>query len=179
MKRNRFIWLTLFTLLLLSSCGGREMSLEEALAEPLVDDRPFVLHYLGRPDAFDISIVQVEGGQVRLESWRYFYFGTRIDFVDGEAVWTFDLEPVPEGTLFAAWFDPLSFETGMGVEETFQLIASSSPAGAEPVVIDLKEAGEGFEEGLMLVGDQIMLGFEGDQLVYVETIALFPEGGHQ
>jgi hypothetical protein len=44
-------------------------------------------------------------------------------------------------------------------------------------VIDLKEAGEGFEEGIMMVGDQITLGFDGDQLVYVETIALIPEGG--
>jgi len=177
MKKRSLIFLLLFTLLITSSCGGGEITLEEALAGPIVDDRPEVLHYLGRPDAFDISIVEVEGGQVRLESWRYFDFGTRIDFVDGEAVWTFELEPVPEGTLFPAWFDPLSFEAGMGVEDISQLVTSASPAGAEPEVIDLKEAGEGFEEGIMMVGDQITLGFDGDQLVYVETIALIPEGG--
>jgi hypothetical protein len=155
------------------------MTLEEALAEPVVDDRPLVLFYLGQPDAFDISIVEVEGGQVRLESWRYFGFGTRIDFVDGEAMWTFDLEPVPEGTFLPAWFDPLSFQAGMGVEETSQLVAAASPAGTEPEAIQLKEAGEGFEAGMMLVGDQILLGFDHDQLVFVETVALFAEGGHR
>jgi len=178
MKKWSLLCFLLLILLMTSSCGGQEMTLEEALAEPVVDDRPLVLNYLGRPDAFDISVVEVEGGQVRLESWRYFYFGTRIDFVDGEAVWTYDLEPVPEGTIFAAWYDPLTFESGMGVQEASQLIASSSPAGAEPESLSLAEGGEGLENGVMLVGDQILLGFDGDQLVYVETVALFPEGGH-
>ena len=179
MIKNRFFWFTLLLLLILTACGGKEMTLEEALAEPVVDDRPFVLGYLGRPDAFDISIVEVEGGRVRLESWRYFDFGTRIDFVDGKAVWTFDLEPVPEGTLFAAWYDPLAFENGLGAAEASQLVASASPAGAEPEAIDLAQGGEDLEEGTLLVGDQILLGFEGDQLVFVETVALFPEGGHR
>ena len=167
------------TAIILSSCGGKEISLEEALAAEVVDDRPDVLYFLGLPDAFDISIVEVEGGWVRLESWRYFDFGTRIDFVDGEAVWTYDLEPAPEDTLFAAWYNPLDFENDLGISEASQLVADSSPAGATPENLSLAEGGEGLEEGVILVGDQIILGFDGDQLVYVETVALFPEGGRQ
>jgi hypothetical protein len=57
--------------------------LQAALTAEVVDDRPGVLETLGRPDAFDISIVLVEGVEVKLESWRYYQFGTRVDFVDG------------------------------------------------------------------------------------------------
>ena len=42
--------------------------LEAALAADKVDDRPGVLEYLGRPDAFDIAVVEVEGVNVRMES---------------------------------------------------------------------------------------------------------------
>jgi hypothetical protein len=94
-------------------------------------------------------------------------------------MWTFDLEPVPDETLFAAWYNPLEFENGLGVEEASQLVADSSPADAEPQELSLTEGGDGLEDGVMLVGDQIILGFEGNQLVYVETVALFPEGGHR
>jgi hypothetical protein len=179
MKRKGLIYFLLLTLLLLSSCGGKELSLEEALAVEIVDDRPEVLHFLGLPDAFDISIVEVEGGWVRMESWRYFDFGTRIDFVDGEAVWTFDLEPVPEDTLFPAWYNPLSFEDNISPGEASRLVAAASPAGAAPESLSLAEGGEGLENGALVVGDQIILGFDGDQLVYVETVALYPEGGHR
>jgi len=39
--------------------------------------------------------LDVEGGQIRHESWVYFQLGTRIDFVDGETVF----KPVKEFTL--------------------------------------------------------------------------------
>ena len=157
--------------------GWQEITLAEALTAPKIDDRLDVLELLGRPDAFDISIVEVEGGQVRLESWRYYQFQMRIDFVDGEAVWTFDLEPPPADTIFPAWYDPLAFETALSAMEASRIVAEASPAGAEPQVIDLSEAGDGFEEGIAIVGDQILLAFDGNQLVYVETLAMIAEGG--
>lgn len=76
--------------------SGQE-DLEAALAAEVVDDRPEVLAYLGRPDAFTISIVELEGATVRMESWRYYQFGTRVDFCDGEAVWTQRSTPCPTG----------------------------------------------------------------------------------
>jgi hypothetical protein len=151
--------------------------LQAALAAEAVDDRPEILATLGRPDAFDISIVVVEGVQVRMESWRYYQYGTRVDFVDGEAVWTAAIEPMPDGTLFAAWYDPLAFETGMTGAEIAQLVAAASPAGTEPTAIDLAEGGEDLAGGTALVGDQILIGLYEDEVVYVETVALMPEGG--
>lgn len=151
--------------------------LNDALTMGTTDDRPGVMEELGMPDAFDISIVQIEGGEVRMESWRYFQYGTRVDFVDGEAVWTMEIDPVPEGTLFAAWYDPLAFEAGMTVEEASALATRASPAGMVPVYIDISQGGEDLAGGLMLAGDQILLGLENGRLVYVETLAMVPAGG--
>lgn len=148
--------------------------LEAALAAETVDDRPGVLVYLGRPDAFNIAIVQVEGGTVRKESWRYYQYATRVDFVDGEAVLTMEIEPMPEGTFFAAWYDPLAFEEGMSGAEVASVAASASPAGMEPESLDLSEGGEDLAGGTALVGDQILMGLHEDRLVYVETVALMP-----
>jgi hypothetical protein len=153
--------------------------LRAALAAEIVDDRPGVLAALGRPDAFDISVLEVEGGAVRLESWRYYQFGTRVDFVDGETVWTIEIDPLPDGTLFAAWYNPLDFETGMSAADASRVIAAASPAGATPERIDLSTGGEDLAGGSALVGDQILVGLHEDRVVYVETIALIPEGGDQ
>lgn len=153
-----------------------EADAELAIAEA-VDDRPGVIDYLGRPDAFDISIVEVEGELVRMESWRYYQFGIRVDFVDGEALWTMDIDPMPEGTIFAAWYDPLTFKTNMPKDQVIQLVTAASPAGFEPEEIDLGEGGEDLVGGTALVGDQILIGLYQDRLLYVETIALSPEGG--
>lgn len=182
-------WLTIPVLgLLLLSCNltnlllGEEIDLaqgiiNEAMTAGLTDDRPGVMEELGRPDAFDISIAQIEGGEVRMESWRYFQYGTRVDFVDGEAVWTMEIDPVPEGTIFAAWYDPLAFEAGMSVEEVSAMVEEASPAGMVPVYIDIAQGGEDLAGGLILAGDQILLGLENGRLVYVETLASVPAGG--
>jgi hypothetical protein len=153
--------------------------LSAALAAEVVDDRPGVLAALGRPDAFDIAVVEVEGGAVRLESWRYYQFGTRVDFVDGEAVWTIEIDPLPDGTLFAAWYNPLDFETGMSAADASRVIAAAAPAGAAPERIDLSAGGEDLVGGSALVGDQILVGLHEGRVVYVETMALVPEGDDQ
>lgn len=151
--------------------------LQAALAAEKEDDRPEVVEYLGRPDAFDIAFVEVEGGYVRMESWRYYQFGLQVDFVDGEAVWMIELEPMPEETFFAAWYDPMEFVLGMTGSEVARLVAASSPAGEEPQWIDLAEGGDDLMGGTALIGDQIVIGLDQDRLVYVETIALLPAGG--
>jgi hypothetical protein len=153
-----------------------EYSLQEVLAEDPVDDRPGVISYLGLPDAFTISEIMLNGTPVRVESWRYFAFGTRVDFVDGEATLTMDIEPAPEDSILPAWYDPLTFELGMSQSEAAGVAAAASPAGMTPEFIDLAEAGDDLIGGAMLVGDQIVLGLDETGLIYVETIGLFPEG---
>jgi hypothetical protein len=146
-----------------------------ALAMPTVDERPDILAKFGPPDEFEISIVQVEGGQVRMEAWRYYGYGTRVDFVDGEIIWTIDLEPGPAQSIFPAWYDPTAFETGMALDDARDVLTSASPAGFAPEEIDLSEGGEDLAGAVLLVGDQIMLTFEQGVLVYAETFGVLLE----
>lgn len=52
--------------------GVDSEDLIEALTNEVIDHRPEVYAYLGRPDAFDIAIVEMAGVPVRRESWRYY-----------------------------------------------------------------------------------------------------------
>ena len=169
----------LTNLVMKSDTSEENEELMAALSSEVFDDRPEIVEFLGIPDAFDISIVEVEGVNVRMESWRYYQYGTRVDFVDGEAIWTIEIEPLPDGTICAAWYNPLDFEVGMSAAEAIQVAAAASPAGFVPELIDLSEGGEDLMDGSVLVGDQITIGLYGDQVVYVETYALAPEGGQQ
>lgn len=141
-----------------------------ALSADLPDERPEILATLGRPDEFEIAVVQVEGGEIRRETWRYFGLGTRVDFVDGAIVWAVELEPPERRIVFPAWYDPTAFTTGMSLAEASALVQRASPAGAVPEPIDLSSGGEDLTGGVLLVGDQITLGFQDGRLVYVETI---------
>jgi hypothetical protein len=156
--------------------GHATEDLALALGVPLPDERQQILENLGRPDEFDIAIVQVEAGQVRRESCWYYGLGTGVDFVDGAIVWTIELEPAAQGTLFPAWYDPTDFETGMSIEAATALLVAS-PAGTTPETIDLSGGGDDLIGGMLLVGDQIMLGFQDGALVYVETVGGSTEGG--
>jgi hypothetical protein len=155
-----------------ATAGYSDVDLALALSVPPVDERPQVLASLGLPDEFDIAVVDVEGGQVRRESWYYYGYGTRVDFVDGTIIWTLDLEPAEEGTIFPAWYDPTVFESGMSIEAASRAAAAASPAGTAPDAIELSEGGEDLAGGVLLVGDQITLAFQDDALVYVETIGV-------
>jgi pSer/pThr/pTyr-binding forkhead associated (FHA) protein len=160
-----------------TTVGYTDEDLALALSVPLVDERPQVLENLGRPDAFDISIVDVEGGQVRRETWYYYGYGTRVDFIDGTIVWTIELEPAPEGAIFPAWYDPTAFSSGMSIEAASNAAAAASPADTVPEVIDLSSGGEDLTGAMLLVGDQITLAFQDGALVYVETIGVTSGGG--
>lgn len=156
-----------------------QAALIEALAAEVEDHRPEIYEFLGQPDAFDIAIVMVEGVPVRMESWRYYQFGTQVDFVDGNALWVVEIDSMPAGTVFAAWYNPLDFFDGITGTQAIRIATAASPTGIEPQIIDLSEGGEDLMGGSALVGDQIVIGLYDDQVIYVETIAFVPEGGVQ
>ena len=151
------------------------LSLQEALAQEISDDRLELIARLGWPDSFTISILNVDGTEVRCETWRYNQFGTRVDFVDGEIAWTMEIEKAPAGTIFPAWYYPLDFESGMSATDAARMAEISAPSGQKPVSIDLSSAGQDLQGGVVIAGDQILLGIQADHLVYVETLALYPE----
>ncbi len=161
---------------LASSSGSNEppvaddqsYSLEEALAVTPVDRRQSVLDLMGPPDAFKITFQELDGSIVRSEEWSYFDSLTRFDFIDGEMLWTVDLDPVPDASLYAHRYDPRDYVAYMSTAEVEDLLSDQILERT-----DLAEAD--IEAGLLMSGDQILLGFDDDRLVFVQTFILTPE----
>jgi hypothetical protein len=143
------------------------MTLEEALQVEAEDARPEVLRLMGVPDSFTIEWQDLEGQRVRWEEWSYFDQGTRFDFLDGELVWTIDIEPAPDGSLFAHFYDPLEFDDAMPLEAVRTLLSDQE---LDEVALDEAE----IPGGRLLIGDQILLGFDGGTLVAAQTLILAP-----
>lgn len=158
---------------LLDRIGGFEseseaMSLEDALELTPLDSRPTVLEEMGPPDAFLIKFQELEGQFIRWETWSYFDFTTLFEFIDGELLWTIELEEVPDGSIFAHWYDPADFQAGLSSADVKNLLSDQELLEIDLATMDL-------EGGLALAGDQILFGFDNDQLVYVETVILSPD----
>lgn len=151
-----------------SGAGGDEMTLEEALEIEPQDNRPTVFEEMGPPDAFTLKFQELEGQSVRWETWSYFDFNTLFEFIDGELLWTIDLEPVPDGSIYAHFYEPGQFQAGMSAADVQNLLWDQELLEIDLAALDL-------EGSLALAGDQILLAFENDQLVYVETVILSPD----
>lgn len=142
--------------------------MDEALAVAPEDRRHEIISQLGPPDAFSLEWQELEGRQIRWEEWSYFDFRSRFDFVDGELVWTLDIEPAPDGSVYAHAFDPLAFQPAMSLAEVKTELPDLSFTE-----FPLEEAD--IPGGTLVAGDQILLGFDQDELVYAQTFILAPE----
>ena len=145
------------------------LSMEQALAASPEDRRQEVLNQLGPPDAFTLEWQELEDQTVRWEEWSYFDYHARFDFVDGELLWTLDIDPAPDGSVFAHAFDPLAYEAGMSIAE-----AKARVPDLTMTELPLDEGD--IPGGVLLAGDQILMGFDQGQLVFVQTFMLAPEG---
>lgn len=144
------------------------MTLSEALEVTADDARPAVREEMGPPDAFTLHFEQLEGKTVRWETWSYFDFQTRFDFIDGELLWRTELEPVPDGSIYAHFHDPADFQAGMSLVEVKALLGDQNFAEIDLAAGDI-------DGGSALAGDQILLGFQDERLVFVETVILSPD----
>ena len=144
------------------------VSLEQALSAESEDRRPKLLELMGPPDAFTLEWQELNGRSIRWEEWSYFDFESRFDFVDGDLLWTLDIPPVADGSIYAHVFDPLAFQAGMSTAE----VKAMFPV-LPFVEIPLQEAD--IPAGLLLATDQLLLGFNDDQLVFVQTFVLSPD----
>ncbi len=144
------------------------MTLEEALNTPAEDHRDRVLELMGPPDSFRLTFQELEGRNVRWEEWAYYDLGARFDFVDGQLLWTVDLEPAPEVAIYAHFYDPREFTADMSPAEAKTVLADQ-----EVSEMDLAEGD--IPGGLMMGADQLMLGFDEGRLVYAESYYLAPE----
>jgi hypothetical protein len=146
----------------------KNMTLDQALAITPRDDRPEILQQMGPPDAFRLTFETLNDQAVRYEEWSYFDDQTSLVFVDGTLTSTVSIEPLPDGSIYASYYDPQSFQEGMTSGGVKSLLADQ-----ELFEVSTDEIGQ--PGGLILAGRQILFGFDQDQLVYVETLALTPE----
>ncbi len=143
-----------------SACGGSDV--EGA------DRRPDILAELGGPDAFVVTVDEVDDTVVRLESWRYYETATQIDFIDGEVLWSVAIDSLPDGTLYPLWYDPAEFTMLTSMEEVLSVLDDIALTEIDP-------GEEAMPDTVLLAGDQLLLAFTDDKLVYVETFPLSPE----
>lgn len=177
---HRFlIWVTILAVLILTvlACNMpslthpaaiSNMTLDQALAVTPRDDRPEILKRMGRPDTFKITFETLNLKVVRYEQWSYFDDQTCMDFMNGTLVSTEKLDPLPDGSIFASEYDPQSFQAGMSPQDVTTLMGDTQ-------LTQLDTADEGVTGGLVMAGQQILLGFDQGQLVYVETLVLTPQ----
>ena len=133
-----------------------------------IDRRPALLADIGGPDAFVITVDEIDGTLSRFESWSYFAAGTQIDLVDGEVLWDIAIDPLPDGSLLPLMYDPMEFTMMASRDDTLRTLEGVDVRRIES---DVDVEVDGTE---VWAGEQLMLGFVDDHLVYVETFPLAP-----
>jgi hypothetical protein len=134
-----------------------------------VDRRSDLLAELGGPDAFVVKADEIDGEVSRLESWTWYAAGSQIDLIDGEILWTTPVDDLPDGSWLPLGFSPLEFTLLAGVDETLASLADVDLQSLPNAAAELEV--EGAE---VWAGEQLMLVFVDDSLIYVEAFALAP-----
>lgn len=131
-----------------------------------IDRRPELLGQLGGPDAFVITVDEIDGTTSRFESWSYFDARTQIDFVDGEVLWDLEIDDVPDGTYLPLLYSPMEFDMLASVDDTLASLAD--------VELERVADSDGLDEpgAELWAGEQLVLGFSDGELIYVESMPL-------
>jgi hypothetical protein len=178
-------------LALLAACGGAgdqtgggstesvtsldasaEQVLVAALAAPAAGDlRSQLVAELGRPDAFMISFESdAQGHAVRRETWSYLEQEAAVELVDGELLDVVPLDPLEGPALAATWYDPLAFTPETTVDDVRSMLADPTALVSSNAPAELGAALTAY------AGDQLIVVFDAEGLVYAETIPL-ADGG--
>ena len=181
------ILFSLMTLALLFACrpgsesqelaqAGTTKELQENAQQTMRDvfdlsaDQKAMVRKLGPPESFKLIFSKEGDKTVRIESWNYYRFKTRIAFIDGAIETESEIDDVPNWTLLPVDYLPEQFTNGMSLEEVKQRILGDRPFES----IDL-QADQLPGTQLQVIGsDQIVMGFEQGKLIYAETVPLVP-----
>lgn len=149
-------------------------SVDAGVLDPIdvasVDRRSELRAQLGSPDAFTIRAGEFDGSVSSFETWTYYSASTQIDLVDGEIAWTVPIEPLPDGSLLPVLYDPEEFEL---LSSSAVVFGALGDVELEP--IDGAADGFGVEGAELWAGEQLLVAFVDDQLIYVETYPLAPD----
>ena len=128
---------------------------------------------LGSPEAFSILFYEEELedgslGDVRFETWSYYSDGVEYTYINGELVGEDPIE-IDVGELIPIPYAPEQFMAYMNLDE----VISSAKLDTYLVVPLEKELVDG---GEVYYADELTFGLKGDELLYVEALALEVEG---
>jgi hypothetical protein len=138
---------------------------EEILDQP-PDDRQLVRAELRLPQSFSLSFeLDDEDVLHRYETWVYYDYLTEFTFADGVLVESHPLEPIDSLIFAPEWYDPFDFTPDMTLDNIKTLLQDDELA-------ELAIPEELGEEMVLYAGEQIVVGFTGGELEYVETLAL-------
>jgi hypothetical protein len=139
----------------------------------LSGEQQALIDQFGYPDAFTIqfyvdSLTDQSQQEVRLEIWTYYLAGQEITLLNGQVIDRFEID-IPYGALAPVPYRPEQFTGNMDADTA--LLAS----GLQEYIKAPLET-ESVPGGILLFGEQIVLGLKDDNLLYVEGFAL-EEGG--
>jgi hypothetical protein len=126
----------------------------------------------GYPDSFVIIFSKDDPSRpekrMKYEIWRYYDKFTGFFFLDGRFAGTENLEKLPEGSIIPR-YRPDSFHEGMKPEDLSALFRGISQSRVK-VVPEL------LEEADVYSYEQILIGFQKNRLIYVESVPLIRGG---
>jgi len=125
---------------------------------------------LGYPDTFMLILTSADpaGGQkfTRNEIWNYYDVRIRFIIKNGRLVNAEEIEDVPDNVLLPVIYRPEQFENNMTWVDVLEKVIGDRLFAIDP----LQEEGQ---SEMSLVGtEQILFGFEGDMLVFVQTVPI-------
>jgi hypothetical protein len=147
----------------------------EVMLRALSPDQGRIVDMFGWPHSFSLLGIEDEEGKLhRSEYWTYYDGQTTYIFLDGVFQAWEPVDALPEGS-WATPYRPHEFIVGSSVREVKKAIASGDEW------LRLPEADFLFEgildEAEMYAAPQLMAGFYRGKLVFLEALALAPDGG--
>jgi hypothetical protein len=106
----------------------------------------------------------------RLEIWTYNRTGKEITILNGKLVEQTEIEPAA-ASLLPMPYHPEQFASGM---DATAVVSAANLGEYIRAPLDIEETE--IDGGTLLFGQQIVFGFQGDDLRYVESFALESEG---
>ena len=130
-----------------------------------------IVDSFGWPHSFSIFEITDENNSAqRIDTWTYFDSGITLVFLNGEFLNTEPADQLPPGFI-ATPYTPNQFIMGASPDEVSSLAIGSEWVGM-PGVDDLIEGGG------LYVAQQLVTAFSENRLVFVEAVAIVPEGSN-
>lgn len=152
--------------------GTQPVKIEPSLTDASGEQGRLIIDF-GKPDTFTLIFANEDLSgllpPVRYETWRYNRLNTEFYFIDGEFIGSDNIADLTDGTLIAdRIIDPVFSQDYMPPSTVERYFRGNV---AEVGHFQLPDK---FLQGKGLAGEQMLAGFNGEKLIYLETLSLKP-----